>query len=357
MGKVPGLVRGQGFRALPLVTAVFVAACAVLLFGGAASASKAGNHTVFPDAAGDAGSSSSTNYASDIRQVDVTSTDVGKLTFAVTMSDVDAKLVNGDELSVFVDIDSKATTGDSNGFEYQFVASGASSGTSFLFCTLRAPRSCQEFVSGNAHDTKTGTNTHIVDFSISTNVDAFDFVVQEKYTQPGQASSLYDFAPDTGHFTFETRTDPDGDGLFGSGDACPTVGARGKNDKNNNGCPGPFPFISTKEAHFKGLAFPSFMRLTQVRVTGAPSGSRVVFSSPKGGDTTKANAYGSASSRRVRGDFRYGSVITIRITKPAYVGVYLREKVSKGGLRVLKRQCIPATGGKPVKCSGKLKGS
>jgi hypothetical protein len=354
------LVRGPGLlrlRTLPLIAAVAAAACAVLLFGGAASASKAGNHTVFPDPAGDAQSSSSTNYASDIRQVDVTSADDGKITFAVTMVDVDAKLVNGDELSVFVDIDRKATTGDSNGFEYQFVASGGSSGTSFLFCTLRAPRSCSEIQSGNAHDTKTGTNTHVVDFATSTNVAAFDFVIQEKYTQPGQTASLYDFAPNSGHFSFETKTDPDGDGLYGSGDACPTVGARGKNDKNNNGCLGPFPFISTKEAHFKGLAFQSFMRLTQVRVSGAPTGSKVVFSSPRGGDTAKANAYGSASSRRVKGDFRYGSVITIRITKPAYVGVYLREKVSKGGLRVLKRQCIPATGGKPVKCSGKLKGS
>jgi hypothetical protein len=196
-----------------------------------------------------------------------------------------------------------------------------------------------------------------VDFAISTNVAAFDFVVLEAYTQPGQTSALYDRAPDSGHSTFETRTDPDGDGLYGSGDACPTVAARGKNDKNNNGCLGPFAFISTKEAHFKGLAFPSFMRLTQVRVTGAPTGAKVVFSSSKGGDTARASGSGAASSKRVRGDFRYGSVITIRITKPQFVGVFLKEKIAKSGLRVVQRRCIPATGGAPVKCSGKLKGS
>jgi hypothetical protein len=353
-------VRGHrpcGIRKLPLVVAVTAAACAVVFGVGAASASKAGNHSVYSDPAGDAQSSSSTNYAADVRQVDVMSTDDGNLTFQVNMVDADAKLVNGDELSIYVDIDRKASTGDSNGFEYQFLADGGSSGTSFLFCTLTAPRSCSEFQSGNAHDTKTGTNTHIVDFAISTNVAAFDFFVVEAYTQPGQTSSLYDYAPNSGVFTFETRTDPDGDGLYGSGDDCPTVAARGKNDKNNNGCLGPFAFISTKEAHFKGLAFPSFMRLTQVAVTGAPTGSKVVFSSPKGGDTARANGSGTARSKRLKGDFRYGSVITIRITKPQFVGVFLKEKIAKSGLKVLKRMCIPATGGSPVKCSGKLKGS
>jgi hypothetical protein len=337
--------------------AVAAAVCAVLLVVGVASASQQGNHTVYTDPAGDAQSSSTTNYASDIRQVDVTSTDVGKLTIAVTMVDADAKLVNGDELSVFVDIDRNANTGDANGFEYQFLATGGSSATSFLFCSLRAPRSCQEFESGNAHDTKTGTNTHVVDFTISTNVPAFNFVVQEAYTQPGQTATLYDHAPDSGEWAFETKADPDGDGLYGSGDKCPTVPARGKNDTNNNGCPGPFKLIGTREAHFAGAVFPSFMRLSRVTVTGAPAGAKVVFSSPKGGDSAKASNSGSATSRRVKGDFRYGSVITIRITKPQFVGVFLKERVAKSGLEVMQRLCIPATGGGPVKCSGKLKGS
>ena len=341
---------------MPVLMAL-VAASAVMLFVGGAAASRTGNHMVYTDPSGDAQSSSTTNYASDIRQVDVTSTDAGKLTIAVTLFDADAKLVSGDELGVFVDIDQKASTGDANGFEYEFLATGGSSSTSFLFCALRAPRSCQEFASGDAHDTKTGTSTHVVDFTISTNVPGFDFTVQEAYTQPGQTSTLYDFAPDSGHWTFETKADPDGDGLYGSGDRCPTVPARGKNDVNNNGCPGPFKLIGTKEAHFSGVVFPSFMRLNKVIVTGAPAGAKVVFSSPKGGDSAKANNSGSASSRRVKGDFRYGSVITIRITKPQFVGVFLKERVAKRGLEVLQRLCIPATGGGPVKCSAKLKGS
>jgi hypothetical protein len=342
---------------MPVLMAL-VAASAVMLFVGGAAASRAGNHTVYTDPAGDAQSSSTTNYASDIRQVDVTSTDAGKLTFHVTMADADAKLVSGDELGIFVDIDRKTTTGDSNGYEYEFIAQGAASGgtESFLFCSLRTPRSCQEFESGNAHDTKTGTNTHILDFSITTNTPAFDFLVLEGYTQPGQTATLYDYAPDSGKYSFDMKSDPDRDGLYGSGDLCSTVPARGKNDANNNGCPGPFKLIGTKEAHFSGVVFPSFMRLNKVLVNGAAPGAKVAFSSPRGGDSVKANNSGIATSRRVKGDFRYGSLITIRITKPQFVGVLLRERIGKTGLKVVSRLCIPATGGSPVKCTAKLKG-
>jgi hypothetical protein len=343
---------------MPVLMAL-VAASAVMLFVGGAAASRAGNHTVYTDPAGDAQSSSTTNYASDIRQVDVTSTDAGKLTVQVTMADADAKLVSGDELGIFVDIDRKTTTGDSTGYEYEFIAQGAASGgtESFLFCSLRTPRSCQEFQSGNAHDTKTGTNTHIIDFSITTNTPAFDFLVVEAYTQPGQTATLYDYAPDSGKHSFETKSDPDRDGLYGSGDLCSTVPARGKNDVNNNGCPGPFKLIGTKEAHFSGVVFSSFMRLNKVLVNGAAPGAKVRFSSPRGGDSVKANNSGIATSRRVKGDFRYGSLITIRITKPQFVGVLLRERIAKTGLKVVSRLCIPATGGSPVKCTAKLKGN
>ena len=99
------------------------------------------------------------------------------------------------------------------------------------------------------------------------------------------------------------------------------------------------------------------MRFKDVRVTGASPGAKVVFSSPKGGDSARANRSGVAHSRRVKGDFRYGSVITIRITKPQFVGVFLKERVAKSGLKLLQRLCIPATGGKPVRCSAKLRGS
>jgi hypothetical protein len=341
---------------MPVPMAV-VAACAVALFVGGAAASSTSNHVVFTDPAGDNQSTSSTAYASDIRQIDVTSQDDGTVKFAVTLADGPAKLVDGDELDVLIDYDRNSNTG-SSGFDIDLVAKGhTSSTTTFQLCRYESSQySCEVPNFEWAHDTKTATGFHVVDFEVSSGVPAFDFGVLESWT-PSGGTALTDIAPNSGLFTFETKADPDNDGKFGTADSCPTVRAVGKYDTNNNGCPGPFKFIGTKEAHFSAVVFPAFMRLNQVRVTGAPPGSRVVFSSPKGGDSATANRSGVAKSRRVKGDFRYGSVITIRITRPQFVGVFLKEKIARNGLRVLQRRCIPATGGSPVKCSGKLKAS
>jgi hypothetical protein len=54
---------------------------------------------------------------------------------------------------------------------------------------------------------------------------------------------------------------------------------------------------------------------------------------------------------------RYGSVFGIRVTKPRVVGVYVKLVARKSGLKLVQRLCIPATGGKPVRCSAKLRGS
>ena len=116
----------------------------------------------------------------------------------------------------------------------------------------------------------TSTTTHVVSFSIATNVAAFNFRVQEAYTQPGQTATLYDYAPNSGVYPFQTNADPDSDGLFGSGDKCPTVPARGKSE-NHNGCPGPFKLIGTKVEHLRPeSAFPSLMRLERGSGDGTP---------------------------------------------------------------------------------------
>jgi hypothetical protein len=342
-------------RVLKLFVAAAVALLVVLGVSSAA-ASPAGNHLIWSDPTGDNQSQSSTVYASDIRQVELTSQDNGAVKIAITLVDGDGKLVSGDELDVLIDYDRNQSTGDS-GFDIELVATGHSgSAATFVLCRLSGTRSCEEGPTDWAHDTPgTTTGTHVVDFNVSAGVAAFDFGVVESYTSG--STTLKDIAPNSGLYTFELRADPDNDGVQGTSDKCPTVAARGKSDANHNGCPGPFKLIGTKEAHFAGVVFPAFMRLNEVRVTGTPPGSRVVFSSPKGGDSATVNSSGVAKSRRVKGDFRYGSVITIRITKPQFVGVFLKEKVARGGLQVLQRRCIPATGGSPVKCSGKLKGS
>ena len=347
----------KGLRKLPFLAAVAGAACAVLLGGGAASASQAANHAVFTDPTGDNESQSTNVYASDIRQVELTSQNNGAIKIAITMVDGDAKLVGGDQLEVLIDYDRDRNTGQS-GFDIDLVATGHSgSATTFALCRLGETRSCEEGPTDWAHDAPTGaTGTHIVDFNVSSGVAAFDFGVVESYTSG--STTLKDIAPNSGLYTFEVKADPDNDGVHGTADNCPNVPARGKNDANHNGCPGPFRLIGTGEAHFSGELHKTFMRLRTVTVTGVPAGAKVVFSSPKGGDSVKANNSGSAKSKRVKGDFRYGSVITIRITKPQFVGVLIRERVvAKRGLRVVQRLCIPATGGAPVKCSAKLRGS
>jgi hypothetical protein len=345
-----------GIRKLALLAALAAAACALLLGGGVAAASKAGNSVVYTDPTGDNESQSTSVYASDIRTVELTSQDNGAIKIAVTLVDGDAKLITGDQLEVLIDYDRNQSTGQS-GFDIDLVATGHTGSTAtFVLCRLGATRSCEEGPADWAHDTPTGTaGTHVVDFNVSGGVAAFDFGIVESYTSG--STTLTDIAPNSGLWTFELKADPDNDGIHGTADKCPSVAARGKNDKNRNGCPGPFKLIGTKEAHFKGLVFPSFMRLTELRVSGAPAGARVAFSSSRGGDSAKVNGSGTARSKRIKGDFRYGSVITIRITKPQFVGVYLKEKIVKSGLRVVQRLCIPATGGAPVKCSGKLKGS
>jgi hypothetical protein len=267
------------------------------------------------------------------------------------LQDADAKLVQGDQLTLYIDIDRNSQTGDSNGFEYEFVADGSSSGTTFTFCTLLAPRSCREW--SNAHDKATSANTHVVDFSIGTDAAAFDFVVLEGYTAPNQTGTLYDVAPNTGVYSYETKTDPDSDGKYGTADKCPTSRAIGAYDKNKNGCPGPFPVIGTNDVHFKGVAFPGYLKVQRVWVTGVPAGATVVFRIGR----AKTVHPGGSQAAVPGGNLRYGSSFTVQITKAAYVGSYLKGKVTSRGLKVTSHLCMRPTGGGPVACTAKLKGS
>jgi hypothetical protein len=345
------------FTRVPRWAGLVGVACVAAFAVAGATAAGGGNHQIFPDPTGDNQSSSNTVYASDIRQVEMTSQNSGAVKFAVTLVDGDAKLVTGDTLDIYIDYDRKQSTGQ-NGFDLDLVATGHSgSDTTFVLCRLGQLTSCEEGPSGWAHDQKTADKTHVVDFIVTTGVSAFDFRAIETYT-PSTTTPLTDIAPNSGLFTFETKADPDNDGLYGTADKCPSRPARGKLDSNNNGCPGPFGVIGTREPHFEAALHPTFLHLSDLRVTGVPPGAKVAFSSPRGGDTAKANSSGAAHSRRAKGDFRYGSVISIKITKPAFVGVFLKVKVNKRqGLGVVRRACIPATGGSPVKCSSALKGS
>ena len=343
------------FRLLRLAAlAALLAGVCSFAIGGAALAKRTGNSVRFTDPTGDNQSSSSTNYASDIRTIDVTSQNNGVVHISVTLADADARLVTGDEVDIYIDYDRNRSTG-SSGFDLDLVATGgtAAAGTTFALCRLGSQTSCESGPSGWAHDQPSGTGLHVVDFFLTMGVAAFDFAVIETYTSSG--GSLTDTAPNSGLYTFELKADPDGDGLHGSADLCPSTSARGVLDRNNNGCLGPFSSIRP-QVHFKGVAFPSSLNLTSLRVTGLPAGATVVFSSPHGGDRANVGSSGTAKSRRVKGSFRYGSRITIRATKRGFIGAYLQTAVSKSGLKVVKRLCYAATGGPAVKCTSALTG-
>jgi len=333
------------------------AACAVALFVGGAAASSASNHIVFSDPAGDNQSTSSSAYASDIRQIDVTSQDDGSVKFAVTLADGPAKLVDGDRLDVLIDYDRNANTG-SSGFDIDLVANGHNSTpTTFQLCRYQSTQySCEVPNFEWAHDTQTATGFHVVDFEVSSGVPAFDFGVIESWT-PSGGTALTDIAPNSGLYTFETKADPDNDGKFGTSDSCPSVRAVGKFDTNGNGCPGPFALIHANDIRAVAVIYPDKLQVRSVWIKGVPPGASVSFKAPGHSAHARGNSSGTARTNGLTGNYRFGSTFSARITKSGVVGLVLTAKATKRGLKVVNRKCIPATGGAPVKCTGKLKGS
>jgi hypothetical protein len=366
---------------LPVGAVLLAAVCGVLIGGGEASARSTANSQTFTDATGDNQSSSSTNYASDIRSVNVTSTDTGTVHISTTLADADARLVEGDAFDVFIDTDRNRSTGGTGslgGIEVDLVADGHSSGgTTFFFCSTVPRIDCQEGPTDWAHDQQTATGLHAVDFYITmsyctrkacpsgisrTSTCAFDFRAQEAYTQPGGSTTLYDWLPSPSTYaTFNLNADPDRDGLCGYVDKCPTAAATGIFDRNNNGCKGPYSFLQA-QPHAATTGGPAgTLHVLKAWITGAPPGASVTFSSPSGSERLVANSSGKATSRKIarggRGsNFRYGSSINIRVTKRGFVGNFLKLVAKPSGLALLKPKCIPATGGAAVKCSSKLKG-
>jgi hypothetical protein len=343
VGLVPRTLRIGGLLAL----------LGVML--GLAGAAGAGNHVVYPDATGDNGYQSSTNYASDVRSVDVSGTDDGTVHISVTLVDADGRMVPGDELNVYLNTDRKST--GQNGFDYALEASGNPSGQpSFFLCSLGTPVDCQAGLPGYAAETYPAAGTHVVTFNITTGDAAFDFYVLSSYQQPGGSTTLKDLAPNSGAFTYATNADPDRDGVFGAADACPTKTARGVNDANHNGCPGPFAFIGVAR-HYAATLSSANLQLKKLWFEGSiPAGARVRISSGSRGETLTSGR-GYVRSRRFHGTLRFGTVLTVRITKPGYVGFYAHLVVTHGGLAQRGKKCIRATGSQaPVPCSSSLRG-
>jgi hypothetical protein len=326
-----------------------------MLFLGLAGAASGGNQTTYTDAAGDNEHQSNTYYASDIRSVQLTSADKGAVSVAVTLVDADGRMVAGDELRVYVNLDRKASTGD-HGYDYELLAVGKSSGQpTFDLCSLASPVTCQAGESGFGAETYPSSGTHVVTFNVTINTPGFDFFVRSAY-QSGSDPTVIDDAPNSGVFTFNANNDPDHDGVYGDGDACPTKSARGVYDSNHNGCPGLFGRISPSR-HFTAAVSASSFQLRKLWFDGGiPAGARVQIAGA-GRSEALSSVKGFVRSRRFHGAFRFGSVITVRMTKPGYIGFYAQYVVTHSGLAQRRGLCIPATGKQsPVKCTGALRG-
>src|SRR5262245_43317836 len=156
--------KAQEVRVIPRalrVGGLFVALAFMLGLAGAASG---GNQTTYTDATGDNEHQSNTYYASDIRSVQVTSADNGGVSVAVTPVDADGRMVTGDNVRVYVNLDRKSSTGD-HGYDYELLAVGQSSGQpTFDFCSLASPVTCQAGQSGFGAETYPSSGTHVVTF-------------------------------------------------------------------------------------------------------------------------------------------------------------------------------------------------
>jgi hypothetical protein len=251
-----------------------VVATAVLLAFAAVAVAGASNRLAFSDDAFDNQGHGTAEYASDIRSVEIATDDVGGITIRVTLTTEGADaagLFAADNIHVQVDSDRNRGTGI-GGYELELRARGSSDGTPvFEFCVVDSRLviwTCQPGTQGNYSQQATGANTYVLSFAFNHPWRAFDFRVTSEYL------GRMDIAPNSGHWLYETRADPDNDGVFGTGDRCPRRSSR-PFDSDGDGCAGPYKRLPVPGAEWRarivggGLVFVSF------RIANAPPGTSV----------------------------------------------------------------------------------
>jgi hypothetical protein len=313
------------------------AAVLALVVLGLPAASTAGNHQTFTDVVGD----DSGGLAPDITSVDVTSSDNGDVVWRISINEQNGTFYVGDSLELGVDSDLNANTGRREGTlgidSASFITTKVVNGQGVIeysYCNFGQGGNefdCHPYNQGDASDTKTGANSHMVTFSNGTsNWFRVGFYVAGSYQDPasGTSGAVYsDFAPDT---------DPDQDGVAGSADKCPSYKG-GPLDKNGDGCP---PVLPTPGWRWTGgRVSGSYASFSQVIVTRAASGVTVTARFP--GYTTRRRGTGplpGISRRR----FRVNSHVTIILTNRNYFGTYRMLRVTPGGgLATFATGCTP----------------
>jgi subtilisin-like proprotein convertase family protein len=138
--------------------------------------------------------------------------------------------------------------------------------------------------------------------------------------------------------------DSDGDGFADPFDRCPSV-ARGDFDRDNDGCPGPFPRLRG-DATLKAVLVPGGIRVLSLSVS-APKGSRAALRCVKKCKLKEAHTARTLRFKKIRGKrLKRGTVFDVRITKANSIGLVIRYTVGRRGFSK-KSLCIPVGGSKP----------
>jgi hypothetical protein len=300
------------------------------------AASVAANHQTFTDAVGD----DSQGYAPDITAVDVAATDEGGIVFKVLINEQGGGFFVGDTLEVLLNTDDNASTGNQGAESGLFVFTNTGR-LDYEFCNFNSDgtRTCSTYASGTASDVKTATNSHVVTFSNSyRNWTIISLSVVGLYTNPQNpgAGTFADNAPDHGQYVFNLNNDPDGDGITGTGERCPTYRG-GKLDRDGDGCPPKLPPPAYNWAG--GRVSGSVATFDRIGVTNAQSAV-----------TVTARFVGLVSRRRGSGAlprvprhrFPVNSRVILIYTNPNYFGSYKILRITRAGsLTTLARGCTP----------------
>jgi hypothetical protein len=338
-------------RALRLIAAVAVVVTMVVAVPASAS-----NSMSFTDP-------TEGGTAPDLTTVRVTNDDDGGVDFEITVLGK-PRLSPGDFVAVFADTDQNPSTGNPQvfGSDTTMTATGTASTPQYNFCLWENNAwKCQTYSQWT--DTSVSATSHVLRIGLTLGTKRngrMNFTVGSSFTDPTTKAQTFDRAPDAATWVYNVaivQADADRDGVRGSADKCPQK-HRGQFDRNRNGCPGPYPLINP-EPRNPGFASGGSTTFTSVVFRSIPPGAKVVITASGLKETLRASSAGRAPSQAMKRPWRDGAIITVRITKPGYVGYHGQFRVGPpSGLNRVKRLCVPATGRQTaVRCTKALRGS
>lgn len=309
-----------------------------------AAPAQAVNRQVFPDPAGESGG------APDVTQIQVSNDDQGALTFALTVGG-QPSLRAGDSVFVDVDADRNVATGapNTNGADY-LLNIFIESGSLYTYKVCRWSGSWDCTLKGRWSDRAATASSHLLTLSLELPAKASRTI--RFWIQTWSNRTVFDYAPDAAQsgavFSYEQKLTPDfdRDGLRGAADTCGRVAA-GRFDRDKDGCPGPFPALPKPDFHFRGNAFPSYVKLRFFQVRNAPPRTTVTVSFEGRQVTRQGNGRIPVLANR---PLSFGTKIRIIFARPGWTGRYLDIRVGRSGPRGVQGGCIGSETSSPIRC-------